>query len=159
MKNIGPLEILNKKEFERIIESIKDRFGINELKELTENYGFLISNNNRVYIVSRDISNIDISKLNMNSIGMYFCDINEDVILSIEGTQLIGNKATKNIIELDEEQMKEWLLGRDIEISENHEGSVILKYKEDFLGCGQIKENKILNFVAKNRRIKEEVFV
>ena len=159
MKNIGPLKILSKKEAERIIESIKDRFGINELKELTENYGFLISNNNRVYLISKDISNIDISKLNMNSIGMYFCDINEDVILSIEGTQLIGNKATKNIIELDEEQMKEWLLGRDIEISENHEGSVILKYKEDFLGCGQIKENKILNFVAKNRRIKEEVFV
>ena len=35
-------------------------------------------------------------------------------------------------------------------------GFVILKYENDFLGTGKVKENKILNFVPKTRRILAE---
>jgi len=29
----------------------------------------------------------------------------------------------------------------------------LIKYKNDFLGTGKIKENKVLNFVPKGRRL------
>jgi NOL1/NOP2/fmu family ribosome biogenesis protein len=159
MKNINFLRILNKKEAERIIERIKKHFGIKELKEVVESYGFLINRNGKVFLVSKDIDKVDLSKLKINSIGLYFCNISNGIRLSIEGTQLIGNKAKKGVVDLNKDEMKEWMLGKDIKTSRGYKESVILKYNDDFLGCGQVKNEKILNFVPKNRRIKEEVFV
>ena len=42
----------------------------------------------------------------------------------------------------------------DVNLLENN-GFVILKYKTDFVGCGKVKEGKILNFLSKIRRVKD----
>lgn len=145
------LKILNSKEIKQILKLIENQWNA----KLKLDHAFLKNNKNRVFIVNKDISKIDLSKLRINSIGMYFCETrNNEIRLSIEGSQLVGPKSSKNIIEIDEEQTKQWLKGEDLEIKENnHSGFLIIKHNNYFLGTGRFKNNKILNYVSKSRRI------
>ena len=73
--------------------------------------------------------------------------------LSIEGSQLIGPKAKKNIVELNDKEAKEWLKGIDLDKKTNNNGFVLIKHKNDFIGCGKQMKDKILNYVPKIRRL------
>lgn len=73
--------------------------------------------------------------------------------LSIEGSQLIGPHAKKNVVELDRNELRQWLRGEDLIKEVKEEGYVIMKSNNDFVGCGRVKEGKILNFVPKARRL------
>jgi NOL1/NOP2/fmu family ribosome biogenesis protein len=143
------LKILNNKEIKEILNLIEKQWGA----KLDLDYAFLKNQKNKVFLIDKDLSKIDTSKLRINSIGMYFCETEKGIRLSIEGSQIIGKKATKNIVEIDEQQAKQWLKGEDLEINGNYSGFVILKHKNYFLGCGKFKEDKILNYVSKERRI------
>ncbi len=144
------LKILNSKEIKEILKLIEKQWGA----KLKLNYVFLKNQKNRVFIINKDIEKIELEKLRINSIGMYFCEIDKQGIrLSIEGSQIIGPKATKNIVELNEEQTKQWFSGEDLEIEEKYSGFLIIKHKNDFLGTGKYKEGRILNYVGKSRRV------
>ena len=145
------LKILNSREIKEIYKLIEKHWGA----KVELGYGFLKNNKNRVFIISKDIAKIDISKLRLNSVGMYFCEIDSRGIrLSIEGTQIIGPKAAKNVVELNEEETKKWFKGEDIEKEcKNCSGFIILKNKNDFLGNGKYANGRILSYVAKTRRI------
>ena len=145
------LKFLNSKETKEILKLIEEQWGA----KLKLDYTFAKNNKNRGFIINKDISKIDFSKLRINSIGMYFCDLENEIRLSIEGSQIIGPKATKNVVEINGEQVKQWLKGEDLEIEDksNCSGFVIIKHENDFLGTGKYKENKILNYVGKSRRI------
>lgn len=145
------LKILNNKEIKRIIEILKQQFGFKEKLD----YVFLINQRNRLYLVNKDISKLNLENLRIDSIGLYFGEYrNEEVRLSIEGGQMIGKKATKNIIELNDKEAEEWLTGQDIFKELKDRGFVILKHKKDILGCGRYKEGKIFNYVPKERRLR-----
>ena len=146
------LKILNNKEIKEIYKIIEQQW----VAKIKLNYGFLKNNKNRVFIISKDISKIDISKLRLNSVGMYFCEMdNLGIRLSIEGSQIVGPKAKKNIIELNEEETKKWFRGQDLEKEcKDCSGFVILKHKNDFLGTGKYVNGRILNYVGKSRRVK-----
>ena len=146
------LKILNSKEIKKIFELIGEQWGA----KVKLDYGFLKNNKNRVFIISKDISNIDISKLRLNSVGMYFCEIdNLGIRLSIEGSQIIGPKATKNVVGLDKEETKKWFKGEDLEKEcKDCNGFVILRHDKDFLGAGKYVNGRVLNYVGKNRRVK-----
>lgn len=145
------LKILNNKEIKEIYELIWKQWGA----KIKLDYGFLKNNKNRIFIINKDISRIDMSKLRLNSVGMYFCEIDaKGIRLSIEGSQIIGPKAAKNILEIDEEETKRWLKGEDLEKNcENCSGFVILKHKNDFFGTGKYSNERILNYVGKTRRV------
>lgn len=145
------LKILNSKEIKEIFGLIEEQWGA----KIKLDYGFLKNQKNRIFIISKDISRIDISKLRLNSVGMYFCEIDpKGIRLSIEGSQIIGPKATKNIIELSEEETKKWFKGEDLEKEcKECSGFVILKNKNDFLGNGKYANGRILNYVGKMRRV------
>lgn len=149
------LKILNTKEIKNIFAKLNRSFGF----EKKLDYAFLLNNKNRLYIINKDFSKIDTRHLRINSIGLYFAEINKgEIRLSIEGTQLIGEDCSKNIIELDEKETRDWLRGFDIEKNNGERGGekgfVILKHNNDFLGCGKAVEGNILNYVPKNRRIR-----
>ena len=148
------LKILNSKEVKEIYRLIEKQWGA----ELKLDYAFLKNSKNRVFIVNKDISKIDFSKLRINSAGMYFCEIDDRGIrLSIEGSQIVGPKAAKNIVEITEEQAKRWLMGEDLEIKGDYSGFVILKSNNDFLGTGKYRDGKILNYVNKGRRVSVSI--
>ena len=146
------LKILNNKEIKEIYGLIEKQWGA----KLKLDYGFLKNNKNRVFIISKDISKIDISKLRLNSVGMYFCEIdNKGIRLSIEGAQIVGQKAAKNVVELNGEETKKWFKGEDLEKEcKGCSGFVILKHNKDFLGNGKYSNGRILNYVGKTRRVK-----
>ena len=145
------LKILNSKEIKEIFKLIEAQWGA----KLKLDYAFLKNSKNRIFIINKDISKIDLEKLRINSIGMYFCEIDKiGIRLSIEGSQIIGPKASKNIAEINEEQTKQWFKGEDLDINENYSGFVIVKHNNDFLGTGKYRDGKVLNYVGKSRRVK-----
>src|SRR3989338_5693866 len=152
------LKILNSKEIKEIYRLIEKQWGA----KLKLDYAFLRNSKSRVFIVNRDISKIDFSKLRINSVGMYFCEVDElGIRLSIEGSQIVGHKAEKNIAEITEEQARQWLKGEDLEIRGDYSGFVILKCNNsgnnDFLGSGKYRNGKILNYVNKGRRVSVSI--
>lgn len=144
------LKILNSKEKKEIIKLLEKNYGFKE--EL--NYVFLKNKDNKIYLISKDIQKIDLLKLKINSLGLYFGEIKgNEIRLSIEGSQIIGRYAKKNVLKLDKDKIVEWLKGFDIDFETKERCFVIIKNDGDFYGCGKIKENKILNYVPKIRRL------
>lgn len=144
-------KILNKKEALRLLERVKEQFGI---KELDLNCGF-IQNKDKIYLISKDLAKINYKELRINDIGLYFCTItNGGIRLSIEGSQLIGKNATKNVVEISDEELRYWFNGESL-IRKDISGYVLIKNNNDFLGCGYAREGLILNYVPKERRVKE----
>ncbi len=128
-----------------------------ELKSFYKKYIFVRSEKDRIYLANKEVMHMDFAKLRVNSIGLYFAQVKEDQFrLSVEGSQMIGAIATKNVVEVSQEQAKQWFRGEDVdtELSGN-DGFVILKHNKDFIGCGKVKEGKILNFLSKIRRVKD----
>ncbi len=145
------LKILNNKEIKKILQILEAQFGFKEKLD----YVFLMNQRNRLYIINKDLAKINLEKLRIDSIGLYFGEYKrEEVRLSIEGSQMIGKKATKNVIELNDKEAEEWLTGQDITKEFKSLGFVILKHKKDILGCGRYKQGVILNYVPKERRLR-----
>ena len=145
------LKILNNKEIKGILKLLDNQFGFKEKFD----YVFLMSSKNKIYLVNKNIGEIDIEKLRIDAIGLYFGELNHgELRLSIEGSQIIGKKASKNIVELDKKESELWSMGNDLDKEVDVSGFVILKHKKDFIGCGKYKEGKIFNYVPKERRLR-----
>jgi NOL1/NOP2/fmu family ribosome biogenesis protein len=145
------LKILNSKEKKEIFKKIKEQWGA----EFKEDYDFLLTEQEKIYIVNKEIARIDFSKIKINSIGMYFGKIfKEEIRLSVEGAQMIGKKAKKNIIELNDSEARSYMKGNDIDKKCDCSGFVLLKNNKDFIGTAKYKDGKIMNYMPKERRIK-----
>ena len=143
------LKILNSKEIKKILDVIKKQF----CADFKHDYVFLMNVKNKIYIVNRDIERVDLSKLRVNSYGLYFGEFRGDELrLSVEGSQTIGPLARKNVVELDEKETKNWFKGNDLDVKHDRV-FVILKSGEDFIGCGKSLGDKILNYLPKIRRL------
>jgi NOL1/NOP2/fmu family ribosome biogenesis protein len=147
MRNLTPM---NSKEAKELIKQFKEQWGF----EGELDYQFLLSSKDKIWIVDRSVANIDLEKLRISTIGVYIAELEKGgVRLSIEGSQLIGPKSKKNIVEFSKEQARSWLKGNDIEWKESFKGFAIIRSGKDYLGTGKFKEGTILNFVPKTRRI------
>ena len=144
------LTILNKKQTKEILSLIKKQFNA----DFKPDYAFLKNEKGKIYLINKDISKINLDKIRINNLGLYFAQVyTNEIRLSIEGSQLIGPLAKKNILELTEKQVKEWMTGNDLEVKGNYEGFLLIKHNDDFLGCGKYREGKVFNYVGKARRI------
>jgi NOL1/NOP2/fmu family ribosome biogenesis protein len=145
------LRILNSKEKKAINARIHEQWGCEFDKSLV----WLMSNKYKLYLAGKDIELIDLSKIRVDRIGAYVATVDDkSVRLSIEGAQMLGPKAEKNVVELEESEMRDWFHGRDIDKkADDASGFVILRCGKDFIGSGKLTERGILNFVPKTRRI------
>lgn len=142
------MKFLNNKQTKNILSMIKARWGC----DFPKDYVF-IQNKEKILIVNKDIAKLDFEKIRVNRVGLYVAEIsNDEIRLSIEGSQMIGKKAIKNVLDLQEQEARDWIRGNDLDI-EAPKGFFIIKYKNDFLGSGKSMGDKILNFVPKTRRI------
>ena len=88
------------------------------------------------------------------SLGLFFGEIkNGEIRLTIEGSQLVGPNAKKNVLEIPDKLARLWLKGYDIPVKTDMKGFLIIKNNKDYLGCGKFVENRILNPIPKTRRI------
>ena len=145
-------KILTKKETKQLINKIKQQYGI---KDLELEYIFL-KTKDKIYLISKEFSKVDLENLRVNSMGLYFANVTNKIRLTIEGSQMIGDLAKKNILEINEEQLKDYFNGEDLKVDKkfNFNDSVNLKYKDKYLGTGKYKEGRIINFFPKERRVK-----
>ncbi|ASJ03763.1 hypothetical protein A3L09_07295 [Thermococcus profundus] len=126
---------------------------------LIENYGHAPD---LVYLIRGNHQKVYARKpcpLEIKSDGwLYFGRIESDGIrLSIEGSFLVGPKATKNVVELGDDMARRYLAGESVEI-ENKElhGWVIVKWRSYYLGSAKAKEGRLINYVPKERRLRVE---
>jgi len=154
------IKLLSDEEVRRVLQILEERFGA-KTDKLAKNYLFFKDKKGKIWICTQEIGKIELKRLKIQKIGLYFgfFESKRKLRLSIEGTQLIGSLATKNVIELTREEMELWMRGLDLEkrlpkSSKVSEGPVILKCGDDFLGSGVYREGRIMNMVPKERRIK-----
>lgn len=149
------IKILSKNEKKEIEKKLNEQFGIKEIPRMLIKFG-----KDRIFFFSGKLKESEIRKIEseipIERIGVYFARIIDDFPkLSIEGTQILKYQISKNIFELNEEQLNEWMKGQDLLIKSEKRGFFAMKYNDDFLGCGKISEQKISNFIPKARRIKK----
>jgi len=155
------LRFLEREEISKILQIIENRFGA-ELEDLMDNYLFLKDEKGKIWICNKEIMNVELQGLRVQKVGLYFgfFESEKKFRLSIEGTQIIGKLATRNVVELSSEEAEIWMRGLDLEkklpeSSNVSNGAVILKHGNDFLGCGIYREGKVMNMIPKERRIKK----
>jgi len=144
------LRILNSKEVKKIMACIEEQFGFTKKLDCA----FLMNRKSRIYIVSKDISDIDLDSLRIDTLGLYFATMYDDGIrLSIEGSQLVGPHASKNILKLEGIELRDYIKGEDL-AGKDISGYYLVSNGKDFFGCAKLTPQKILNFVSKARRLR-----
>lgn len=146
-------KILDKAEKKRIFEELKARFGF----EGKLDYGFL-KLHSKVKVLSKDFKDVSLEGLTIENLGLLFGEWLEGRLkLSVEGSQIVGPHATRNVLELDGEQLREWMTGGVLKPEEPglEEGFVILKHGQDFVGCGKLSKGRIWSSIPPHRRIKQ----
>jgi len=144
------LRILNRKEKKEILSLLEKQWGFrNEL-----GYVFLMSDAGKIYLSGKDVFEINLAELKVDSIGLYFGELKDGILrLSIEGAQIIGPHAKRSLVELTQKEMRQWLHGIDLDKATKEKGFTIIRYVDNFLGTGKCTGSKILNFVPKARRV------
>jgi len=155
------LTFLNTREKRKIIDELKELYGFSGEIE----GALLLSSKQKLYLLTKEIALIDKKEekeLRIDSAGLYIGRIeNEGIRLSIEGSQIIGHHSSKHVLEIGEEHIEAWVKGEEFALSEQEkdkigieEGFFIIKYGNDYLGCGQIKKGNVRSLVSKERRLK-----
>jgi NOL1/NOP2/fmu family ribosome biogenesis protein len=149
------LKILNTREIKHIQELIHKQYSC----KLETKYTYLKDQKNKIYIIHSDIAKIEFESLKINTIGLYFAEINKhgELRLTMEGSQLIGPTAKKNTIELNQEQIEQYFKGEEVEINKEIEDQpfLIITKNTDFFGAAKYKEGKLLNYLPKAHRTME----
>lgn len=148
------LKILNKNQKQEIVNKLKKQFGVKDVEGIFIQHGA-----ERLFLFQGDFTLKQIYNLErtipIERVGIYFGKIqNEKIRLSIEGVHVLKNQIMKNIFELNKEQAELWMMGQELNIQTGKREFLIMKYRNDFLGCGKASELKIGNYVPKSRRLK-----
>ena len=155
------LTVLNTREKKKFLEILKKNYGYeNKIKQV-----ILLDKEKKIFFLTQDIAMISKDQekaLRIDKAGLYIGRIEpEGIRLSMEGSQIIGPYAKKNVLEINKENLEPWVKGEDLIL--NHEemiktgknkGFFIIKHKKDYLGCAKIKEEKAHNLITKTRRLK-----
>ncbi len=186
-------EIFKKKQKQEFDHFIKEKYGFD-----LPSCQIIKQSTDKLRIFTGNLSEHELSVLSgtvrVETAGLYLATWDttneekkqESIRLSFDAS-FLGKDATKNVLELDDEQVKQWFKGDDISLEKpsetqslntdsNHKLTfnqsitltstneltntltsqefILLKYKDEIVGCGKLAQNKILNFVPKERRIK-----
>lgn len=154
------LKILDKSKKKTILNELEN-YGIGKL-----NYLFLRTNSKlRIFsgLISKDELLAWMRDIRVDNIGLYFASLENGLRMSLDAVHLLAAQVSKNILEIDDIQAEKWFHGHELSIDELKktceldglkEGFIIIKNKGDFIGVGKLSRTKILNFMPKERRIK-----
>lgn len=132
-----------------ILNHLKERYGIPE--DIFQDYEFLVRGR-KIWIYRK---NMWIPRGKLESVGLVALRIGKELKPTTNFIQLFGKYASKNIVEItSEEDMKRFVNGKNIDLNVPGRGYVFVKYREDFLGCGFLRDGVLLNLIPNDRRIK-----
>jgi len=158
------MEFIYSSEKKKIMERL-EYYGITKLPYLLIRFG-----KEKIRGYSGDSSIEEIAKIDQSIrveiMGLYlFHEYDEGIRLSLDAIHLLKDQITKNIIELSDEQAKEFLKGHDILLSDKDKkhffedkkekhGFKVIKHKNDFIGSGKLTQERLMNYVPKERRLR-----
>lgn len=147
-------EIMNSKDKKLFFKKLKEQW--NTKTEGLKDKVFLKKSSGKIFIMEKEAAEMLLNtNVKVYSYGNYFgTDLDQGFRPSVEGSQILGHLSSKNIIELDDEEIKKWVSGLDIEKETTSNSFVIIKNKNDFYGSGKAGNKMILNYLPKSRRIK-----
>jgi len=146
---------IEKKEVERIIEK---NYGV---KIDLSGFDCYINKRNEIYLVSKSVDEKLITIASYA--GLYFGRLkrNEKIQLSVEGSQIVGKLASKNIAIVDDENISRYMEGLPCNwvelINCEINNFVLIKNGNDFFGTGILRKDKIESLVPKARRIMKSI--
>ncbi len=156
-------QFIFKSEKKEILKKL-EYYGINQLDFL-----LIHSGNEKIRGYSGSLSTDEIMNLDeavrIELTGMYLFNTNDKdggLRLSFDAVHILGNQITKNILELNDEQAKEFLKGGDIALSDKDKekfkdepsGLKVVKNKGEFLGTCKLTYERIINYMPKERRLR-----
>jgi NOL1/NOP2/fmu family ribosome biogenesis protein len=145
------LRIMERKDRKKFLSLLENVFGFS----LKLEYAFFMNDQQKVYVVNKDVDQVLDARIRIDKIGMYIAEWKDrQVRLSIEGSQLVGPAASKNVLEVSAAEVRRWIKGEDLDTSVEGKGFVIIKHGDDYLGSGKIGERKVYNYVSKNRKLQ-----
>ena len=152
---MSSIKILDDKEKAKIEKILNEEFGVDSVPGKV-----IMRAEERLFLFTGSLSEKEIEKLErcafIERMGVYFARLEKDwVRLSIEGTQILKSQIKKNIFAMDSKQAEEWMKGRELPIKTGFHGFMVMKHGEDILGTGKASDEKIGNFIPKNRRLRE----
>lgn len=146
-------QFLTANERKRLLAEIERLYGIESLP-----YLFIETNKERIRVFSGSLTKEEIMELDEMSrielIGTYFAKPEYGFRLSFDVTHLFQSQITKGIVDLDVHQAKEWMRGNGLPLVVE-KGIHVMRFKDDFLGCGYSDGEKLWNFVPKERRSRK----
>lgn len=157
------LSFVYKTEKKRILEQL-EHYGIKKLP-----YLMTISGKDKVRGYSGNFSDEEIAEFNkeigIELMGLYLFTIHYDEIrLSFDGMLMLKDQITKNILEVNDAQAKEFFRGQDIALTKEDKEKwknesktfKVIKHKDEFIGTGKLTVDRIVNYLPKERRVKGE---
>jgi len=147
------MKILSREEVERIINILKEYYGIKEIPFDLDEFIFVKNKEDKVFMIRKEFQRF-LKKLNSSNNGLYILKFEKNGIrFSIEGSQLFGVFAEKRVLEHD---LKDFYYvpkeEKEIKVS-NEDGFYILRMGKDFGGSLEIRRGTIKDFIPKDRKI------
>jgi len=149
------LKLLNPSEKKYLLERLRIQHGVEDaFKDLI----LIKTGQGRIRAATRETFEVAGKLRRVQQLGLYVAKISKgDVVLSIEGTQLLNGAIRKNVIELDERSAEDWMKASPITGPQKYGSKyVVAKCGELYLGSGRFsRDGKIYPQIAKWRRIPE----
>jgi len=150
------LKILNAKEKAELVRKLRLQFGIKKIPGT-----IIMRGKERIFLFTGNLGNSELKRLEKTTFieraGVYLGKEEEyGIRLSIEGSQILKNDISKNVVELNEDEARTWMQGHEVLRKNDTTGFVAIKYEDDFLGTGKASAEKITNFIPKSRRLKDK---
>jgi NOL1/NOP2/fmu family ribosome biogenesis protein len=147
------LRFIKSSEKARLLEQLREQFGIEELQFLLIETG-----KEKVRGYTGHLSKDELAQLgqliNIEIIGIYLLKQERELRLSFDATQLLSEQINLRVVDLTEEQTKQWMKGQDIALKALP-GIYVVRFQRDCLGCGRSNGETLFNYVPKDRRVKK----
>jgi len=130
---------------------LSNQFGIPKLT----GYRFLKSGRKRIRLISEAAFNLLSELPYTGTTGLYVGEYSPTAFrLSMDGAQLLGPYATRQRVELNNEQAESWLQGESVNYEDEQRGYVLVVHNNTILGCGSLSYGTLRSFIPKIRRPK-----
>jgi NOL1/NOP2/fmu family ribosome biogenesis protein len=147
------MEIIHSSEKKQILKQLNEQFGIEQVPQALLKFG---KEKIRMYsgnLTADELKVLD-NTLRIENIGLYFIKKENELLrINLDALTVLNNQIKKNILDINDEQTKQWFMGQDLEIKSDN-AYKILRNNNQFIGCGKSTGDRIVNFMPKERRIK-----
>lgn len=139
---------------EEVLRYMESRFGIQ--RDVLADYELVEFKD--VWITSKDVAKFKTKAIRRK--GMRFARVfKRGYKLTTSAIQVFGRYATKNVVRLmKKEEVIDYIKGLNLKLGEEEragaqDGQVIVKFNDDLIGSGLLREDILKNQIPKGRRI------